>query len=119
MISRHEDDLICDMAEVYHIYDMRALPLRTLAVLACGLSADSRVNKSKNKVKLSLGDTLLCLIADKLSQLVWLQTKDGVKGTNRPESILGKLNDEKPKVEEYGYATPAEFEAARKRIIGG
>ena len=52
MISRHEDDLICDMAEVYHIYDMRALPLRKLAVLACGLSADSRVNKSKNKVKL-------------------------------------------------------------------
>ncbi len=119
MISRYEDELICDMAEVYHVFDMRALPLKKLAVLACGLSPESRVNRAKNKAKLSLGDTLLCLIADQLGRLVWLQTKDGAKGINRPESILEKLKQDKPENEKFGYASPAEFEAARKRIIGG
>lgn len=37
------DALLCDLAEVYHIYDFRALPVHTLAALACGLRADSRI----------------------------------------------------------------------------
>lgn len=43
MISVGRDALLCDLAEVYHIYDFRALPVQTLAALACGLRADSRI----------------------------------------------------------------------------
>ena len=43
MISVDRNALICDMAETYHIYDLRGLPARTLATLAFGLRADSRI----------------------------------------------------------------------------
>lgn len=43
MISIDRDALLCDLAETYHIYSMRGLPARTLAVLAFGLRADSRI----------------------------------------------------------------------------
>jgi len=43
MLAIDEDALICDMAQVYHVTDIRALPVKTLAVLACGLPADARI----------------------------------------------------------------------------
>lgn len=43
MLSADRDALICDMAETYHIYDVRALPVKMLATLACGLRDDSRI----------------------------------------------------------------------------
>jgi hypothetical protein len=43
MLSTDRDALICDMAETYHVYDMRALPTKTVATLACGLREDSRI----------------------------------------------------------------------------
>ena len=42
MAARDEDALVCDMAETYHIFDYRALPLFLAARLACGLREDSR-----------------------------------------------------------------------------
>lgn len=43
MMNISEDALICDLAETYHIYDMRSLPLRTVATLSAGLREDSRI----------------------------------------------------------------------------
>lgn len=117
MFGRHKDELICDMAETYHIYDLRGLPLKTLAVLACGLSADGRVMRKMRGSVLTFRDSLMCLAIDKISQLVWLQSKDGEKNRNRPKSILEELT--KPKAEPKGFSSVSEFEAARKRIIGG
>lgn len=37
------DALLCDMAETYGVFDLRALPLQTVAVLAQGLRPDSRI----------------------------------------------------------------------------
>ncbi len=119
MLARHEDELVCDMAEVYHIFDLRELPVRKLAVLACGLSSDSRVMMAMNGSKLSTTDTLLCLAVDKLSNLVWMQSKDGVHGRNKPKSVLEELTKEKPKSEYVAFASSEDFKAARRRIIGG
>ena len=43
MIRLDRDALICDLAETYHIYDMRSLPLQTVATLSAGLRDDSRI----------------------------------------------------------------------------
>lgn len=42
------DALLCDLAETYHVYDLKALPVQTLAALSFGLRDDSRI-----KMKLS------------------------------------------------------------------
>lgn len=119
MIAQHEDELICDMAETYHIFKMRELPLRTLATLACGLSANSRVKMSMTNQKLTSTETLLCLAIDRLSYLIWMQSKDGQHGRNRPKSILEELKKEDSKPEYETFRTSTDFEAARRRILGG
>lgn len=119
MVAHHEDELICDMAETYHIFDMRALPVRQLATLACGLSESSRVMMAMAGAKLTTSETLMCLAIDRLSYLVWLNSEDGAHGRNRPKSILDELTKGKPKSEFATFATSADFEAARKKIIGG
>lgn len=117
MISVDRDALICDMAETYHIYDLRGLPARTLATLAFGLRADSRIKMRLSDQPLRVDTILLAAIVDRLGLLVWAQTEDGQKGRNRPQSIIDALTG----VEDgpQGYSTPEEFEAERRRIING
>lgn len=93
MISVDRDALICDMAETYHIYDLRGLPGRMLAVLAFGLRADSRIMQRLNKQEFATETMLLATIADRLGLLVWHQTRDGQRGVNRPQSIRKHKED--------------------------
>lgn len=117
MISVDRDALICDMAETYHIYDLRGLPARTLATLAFGLRADSRIKMRLSDQPLRVNTILLAAIADRLGLLVWAQTEDGRRGRNRPQSIIDALTGAENGPQ--GYSTPEEFEAERRRIING
>ena len=110
-VSKHE--LICDLAETYHVLDYTELPVQTLATLACGLRADSRTMMRLTGRDLPSDLTLLASITDKLSILLWRQTKDGQKGINKPELILGKKqSDELEK-----FSSGAEFDKARERLL--
>lgn len=117
MISVDRDALICDMAETYHIYDLRGLPARTLATLAFGLRADSRIKMQLSDQSLRVNTLLLAAVVDRLGLLVWGQTEDGRRGRNRPQSIIDAL--EGAENAPQGYNTPEEFEAERRRIING
>lgn len=117
MISVDRDALICDMAETYHIYDLRGLPARTLATLAFGLRADSRIKMRLSDQSLRVNTLLLAAVVDRLGLLVWGQTEDGQRGRNRPQSIIDAL--EGAENAPQGYNTPEEFEAERRRIING
>lgn len=117
MISVDRNALICDMAETYHIYDLRGLPARTLATLAFGLRADSRIKMRLSDQQLRVNTILLAAIADRLGLLVWAQTEDGRRGRNRPQSIIDALTGAEDAPQ--GYSTPEEFEAERRRIING
>lgn len=66
MIALDEGALTCDMAETYHIYDMRALPVETLAVLACGLREDSRIKLKESGLKYVPLEVLLVRVHDLL-----------------------------------------------------
>lgn len=99
MIVTDEDALICDLAETYHVYDYRSLPLKTAATLSYGLRENSRIKLKINGESHQLETILLALIADRLGFLAWTKTEDAQHGRNRPESILEKLT------------TPAESES--------
>lgn len=83
--------MICDFAEIYHIYDYQTLSVGYVATLLSGLGEDSRTMMKLTGKKQKQNTILLAVIADRLSTLVWFQTKDGYKNKNRPRSITDIL----------------------------
>lgn len=120
MIQVDEEALICDLAETYHIYDYRQLPVSTVAVFSCGLKQDSRIHMKLNNQQVPLDTLLLASISDKLGLLIWFKTKDGQKGVNRPASISESLtNSTKQEKSEIVFNSGEEFERVRQRLIEG
>lgn len=110
---------MCDFAEVYHIFDYKALPLRTAAALFVGLGPNSRIKRKISGQTVDDTTALLAIIADRLGLLVWGQTKDGQCGRNRPKSIFDAImGGETINPQVRGYSSAEDFEAARKKIIG-
>lgn len=97
MLRRDPDALTCDLAQWYGVLDYRALPAATVATLACGLPPESRIMRVLSGQRADLRDMLLAAIADRLSILVWFQTRDGQKGRRRPKSLVDLLTDEEPR----------------------
>jgi hypothetical protein len=118
MISLDEGALICDLAETYHIYDYKKLPLTQVAIFAIGLKDDSRI-KMKMSGKLVPTETLLLAgIADRLSVLLWRQTKDGQKGRNMPTMILDTLVARKNKESDViVFSSGEDYKKTRNEIL--
>jgi hypothetical protein len=119
MIERGEDALICDLAETYHIYDMRSFKASYIAILAAGLREDSRTMMlfSGNKIRPSL--LLQAASLDKLALLWWAETKDGQKNRNRPESVVESLTKENKQTEEppIVFESAEDFNKTREEMI--
>lgn len=95
MMNIDKNALLCDLAETYHIYDYRSLPLHMVGIFACGLREDSRIMMKVMGVKVNTIQTLLALIADNTRLIAWLQSSDGEKGINRPKPLLAMMSEEK------------------------
>lgn len=121
MINLDEDALVCDLAETYQIYDYKQLPLNQVAVFAYGLRDDSRIKQIMSDQIVPLETTLLASIVDRLSLSLWLQTKDGQKGVNRPMSIATMLTkNKKEESDERDYLvfeSGEDFENYRKALL--
>lgn len=121
MINLDEDALVCDLAETYQIYDYKQLPLKQVAVFAYGLRDDSRIKQIMSDQIVPLETTLLANIVDRLSLSLWLQTKDGQKGVNRPTSIaelLKKNHKEESDERDYlVFESGEDFENYRKALL--
>ena len=119
MLERSEDSLICDMAETYHIYEMRSFRASYIATLAAGLREDSRIMMlfSGNKIRPSL--LLQAASLDKLALLWWAETKDGQKNRNRPESVVESLTKENKQTEEppIVFESAEDFNKTREEMI--
>ena len=101
MISRSQNELICDFAEEYHIYDFRNLPARTAAILAAGLRGDSRTKLKMSGLKYPVYVYLLAGIFDRL-------------GTSE-HSVLSKLLDIQKPDEIMAVSSPEEWQEEWKR----
>lgn len=124
MISLDKEALMCDLAETYHIFSIREMPARQVAMYAVGLRANSRIKLAMTNQKVSNEEVLLAMIADRLSLLVWFKTKDGQDGTNRPKSmlalLLGEEKTHEDKVEAFKrFTTGDDFINYRKQLLGG
>lgn len=87
-MSKFPDELTCDMAETYGIFDIKRVPVQLLATLAVGLRDDSRVKRAASNTTCSDEIILLASIADSLRWIVWSKTEDGANNRNRPASIM-------------------------------
>lgn len=120
MIALDEPALICDLAETYHIYDYKSLPLTQVATFAVGLRENSRIKMRMSGVKYPLDTMLLASVVDRLSVLAWMKTKDGANGMNPPKSILSHLLSEEniSNSDIEAFDTPEDFERRRNEILG-
>lgn len=118
MIAVDEAALRCDMLETYHIFDYRALPARQAALFACGLKESSRIMRKLSGAPAAFESMMLALIADALRILVWQNTKDGMNGSNIPDSILAAMLNRDPE-DETGFGSVEEFNAWRDSILKG
>ena len=116
MISCDENALICDLAETYHIFDYRSLPVKTAATLAAGLREDSRIKMKLTGREVSQDTLLMGVIADRIGLLIYqLGGADG----DPPESIAEKLMNVKDENAVDTFDSPEEFRAAWNKITGG
>ena len=88
-----------------------------MAVFVSGLRDDSRLKLKRANAIAPAETLLLASIVDRLSLLVWMQTKDGGKGVNRPPSILQGLYGVEPENQTQAFASGEAFEAERQRLI--
>lgn len=123
VLAGGEGDLVCDMAETYHVLGWRSLGAVLAATLAAGLPPGSRVMTRLAGAAAPLPLRLQAVAADCLALLAWQNTKDGRRGRNRPPSILQALEDpgreKKQKDDLQAYGTPEEFWAARGTFMEG
>ena len=120
MIAVDEDALICDLAEVYHIYDMHQLPCDYIATLACGLRADSRIMMAMSGRKVEFRYLLWAHIADNTAITAWLNSENAEKGKDRPPSFVSALLnkvDESEKVVQFESGT--DFDRTWEKIRNG
>lgn len=117
MIRLDRDALVCDLAETYHVYDMRSLPLQTVATLSAGLRDDSRIKMKAGGMKVKPELIFMAALIDTVEMFRYGFTEDARKRRNPPESIVKALTGDdtnKPK----SFRTAEEFEATLKRIRG-
>ena len=114
----YPDELTCDMAETYGVFDIKRLPVRLAGTLAAGLRENSRVKMALTGTQAEDNTFLLATIADVLRWFQW-SFSDGATEENRPESLAQyyhngkKFEEPKKKEREFEtFRTPAGF---RKR----
>lgn len=118
IIHKYEEEMICDLAEYYSIYDYKShSPLR-VAIFVKGLRSNSRVITKLSKIKTGIReDVLLTAIFDNLNWLVWSKTKDGQKGKNKPKSLMNSLFGEISNDKNKKYTSSKDFKKERERIL--
>lgn len=120
MMSVDRDALICDFAETYGIYELRGLPVFTLATLAAGLRENSRIKMRLSGISISRMEALIAAAVDRLSMLCWAQTEEGKKNENPPKSMISILLNQEERQERkvQTYENGRDFDRAWKDSTG-
>lgn len=118
MVGLDEDALICDFAETYHVYDWRALPLKTAATLAMGLGPDSRIIRKASGVTWPFDTMLLAMILDSIRGISWqLVSEKGRRGHKPPQSVLKIILGEVDENEMSGFDSVEDFRNWRASML--
>lgn len=88
MIGLGEDELICDLAEVYSIYDYRSYSPKLISTLAVGLGVNSRIRAKQMGITTPLDTLILAAISDNVSNYIWAL---GGRNGNAPGTFVKNL----------------------------
>ena len=102
MIAFHEEELTCDLAEYYHIYDRRSVPCRLLGTLAVGLRAESRIGMIREGIKASPEAIMLVKLYDLIVNVFSAKGK-------APEPLLKQFVIERKQSDLRSFRTPDDF----------
>lgn len=107
MLAHHKSELICDLAEYYHILDYRRVPGRLLGTLAVGLRAESRIGMIRECIKADPATVMLVRIYDVLAQVFSAKNE-------KPEQLLKKfiIEQKDDKDSPMAFSSPADFRKA-------
>lgn len=111
MIRLDEDALICDLAETYHVFDYRSLPVKLVATLCSGLRDNSRIKMKASEMTVSSETFLLAVIADRIELLRRMFSSDKEKPVLLTDALTVKKHTQ-------GFATGEELEKALAKIRG-
>lgn len=119
ILQNYSDELECDFAEYYHIYDYKSLPPTKVALFFNGLRESARVKMKITNQKATFEQFLLASIVDRLSLLWWAKTEDGQKGINKPLMITEIISkDETPQeANKFVFSSGEEFEKFRRTFL--
>lgn len=92
------------------------MPLTLAATLAAGLRDDSRIKMKISGARVNNEIWLLAAAVDRLSILIWQQSKDGAAGRNYPELITKKLIELDEPNEVIGFDSGKDFEEAWRAL---
>lgn len=114
MLAHYKSELICDLAEYYHILDYRGVPGRLLGTLAVGLRAESRIGQIREGLKTGPSTIMLVKIYDILAQVF---SKDG----KAPTPLLNKfiIEEKDPSKTPRTFKTGEDFKEAWRKINKG
>ena len=114
MLAHYKSELICDLAEYYHILDYRGVPGRLLGTLAVGLRAESRIGQIREGLKESPSTIMLVKLYDILTQVF------SEKG-RAPEPLLNNfiIKDKEKSKTPKAFETANDFENAWRKINKG
>lgn len=116
ILYHYEDEVICDLLEVYHVLDYKSLPASLVATLVLGLRSNSRVMMAIADKRLSLDQMALIGIWDCLKWIQWSKTKKASEGLEAPKPLLSLFIDTEEQSETVGFESGDAFmEAWAKR----
>lgn len=119
MIATDRDALVCDMAETYGIYDMRGLPVSTLATLAVGLRDNARIKMKLLGQRVPQETLLQAMAVDALNFLAWAKTEPAQRGEKRPASVVDILLGQNKTEQTKSFASGEDFMSEWQRLTGG
>lgn len=116
MLGTDRDAVVCDLAETYHLFDLYAVSLETLATLCAGLRDDSRIKMKMMDMRRIAPSFSLVHISDTLTMLT--HSLAAKEGTPMPELYSDIMTGKQKTKQSKGFYSIEEFEEARRRMIG-
>ena len=107
----NEEAMICDLAEVYHIYNYEAYEPSFIAILVAGLREDSRSKMLLSGAKFSVDQALKMMIVDYLRLIVWMNR-------NKPKSLFEEIENADNVDNIIGFSDGKSFENAWNKMRG-
>lgn len=116
MISECEQELICDLAETYHIFDYRSLPVKLVATLSSGLRDDSRTKLKLKNEKYAPEIAILAMLVDRLAVIQHGLFNIKQKPVLITDFLYGEPKEDEGHIGPDVFESPEAFEARYKEL---